>query len=231
MNANRIAHTHRILIAVALFATAACSRQSLLKGQPYIPVLERALRKSVSFPRGRVQIMSGLSSQMEATDWVQMKFPAQYLDFLQRARKDGLLNLAEEQQGPLDSIRNMGARFFSVSPTDKLLKMDNKTPDTPGLLTVLTAEFKVLQILKDQEYKPPVGMGGAGDEFRLVLGTGRRTPTQDAITLGQSYCAIEPQELKFRSVLQFNPFAKTYTFVDADLGRPQDSGWESENVK
>ncbi len=58
--------------------------------------------------------MSGLSSQMDAADWKILKFPIAYLDFLQRAQKDGLINLTEEQQSPLESIRNMGARFLRL---------------------------------------------------------------------------------------------------------------------
>ena len=67
--------------------------------------------------------------------------------------------------------------------------------------------------------------------FRLVLGTVERRPTPDAITLGKSYCATEAQEFKFRAVVQYNPFAKTYSYAVADLGNPQDSGWKTAHVK
>jgi hypothetical protein len=227
-------NTIRILTAAALFATGACSQQSLLKGQPYAEALLSGFKNDahLAIPIGRVQIMSDLSSQMEVIDWSKHKFPSKYLDLLQRAQKDGLLTLAEEQQSQLDSIRNMGSRFFAVTPTEKLQKM-NDAPKVIAELaaTVLTATFEILQVLKEQEYKPPVGFGGPGDEFRLVLGTVRRRPTPDAITLGKSYCVTEVQELKFRAVLQYNPFAKTYSFRAADLGNPQDPGWNTETVK
>lgn len=226
-------NTKRILIAVALFAIAACSRQSLLKAQPYRQQLEDGLFNAnafLIFPIGRVQVMSGLSSQMDAADWKILKFPIAYLDFLQRAQKDGLINLTEEQQSPLESIRNMGARFFAVTATEKLSKMKSNA-QFGGNLVVWISTFEILQVLKDQEYKPPVGFGGAGDEFRLVLGTVRRSPTPNAITLGKFYCPTEVQELKFRAVLQYNPFAKTYSYRAADLGNPQGPGWNTENVK
>jgi hypothetical protein len=228
MNTNRRMNTNRMLIAVALFATASCSRQSLRKGQPYAQQLQEGLKWNngfADFPTGRVQIMSGLSSQMEAADRTNQKFPLAYLAFLQQAEKDGLLKLTEEQQGPLDAIRNMGSRFFTVTWTEKLSKMKFSGS------TVLTATFEILQILKDQEYNPSVGFGSAGDEFRLVLGMVRSRPTPNAMALGKYYCNTEVQELKFRAILQYNPFAKTYSYRVADLGNPQDPGWNTQYVK
>jgi hypothetical protein len=242
-------NTNPIGVVVLTLGIASCNGVRLPGSQPsapYLPVLEQGLTAQhdcITFPRGRVQIMGAMSSQMEAADWNQLKFQIQYLTYLQSAQTNGLLTVTEEQQNSLERIRNMGARFFKVVPTDKLSQMQAATNSDieqvlsqwlhkrDRIVAVQIGTIKVLQILKDEEYKPRVRVGGAGDEFRLVLGTVRDTPTQQAKTLGRYFATIEPQELKFRAVLQFNPFAKTYKYVTADVGNPQDAGWKTETVK
>jgi hypothetical protein len=171
---------------------------------------------------------------MEATDINQLKFPIQYMQQLQRAQQDGLVEFREEQQGALESIGNMGSRFFEVSPTNKLLKLQYAKKSTYNLIAVQCGTVKVLQILKDEAYQPSLqssGTGG-GDEFRLVLGTILDTPTQQGMALGKMFCLVdEVTEFKFRAILQYNPFAKSYKYVAADIGDPKAPGWMSENVK
>jgi hypothetical protein len=125
----------------------------------------------------------------------------------------------------------MGATFYVVSPTEKLLKLQDPQKSTGKFIVVPFGTMKLLEVLKEEDYKSPTPLGGAGDQFRLVLGTVHAEPSAQALTLGKSYGGIEPNDLKFRAVLQFNPFAKTYTYITADLGNLKDPGWYSQNVK
>ena len=226
---------HQILVVIVAFAAVGCNRVKLPSGHsdaPYLSVLEQGLTDQTDvmlFPRGEVQIMSGLSSQMESRDVNQLKFTIQYLEFLQNAQKGDLLTLTERQQGSLQSIGNMGARFFTVAPTPKLLQLQDAKKNKDKFVAVPIGTIKVLEILKDDEYKFP--RGAPGDEFRLILGRVRDTPTPQAKALPQHFATTEPQELKFRAILQFNPFAKTYTYVTADVGTPEDATWKTNNVQ
>ena len=127
----------------------------------------------------------------------------------------------------------MGRRFITVSPTDKLLKLEtppyNNANTAVGFSFVSVGTMKVTEVLKEEEHKVP----GAkpGDEFRIVLGKMRETPTPAAKELAALGANTEPRELKFRAILQFNPFAKTYTYVTADYGKPEDAGWLTNNIQ
>ena len=218
--------------ALLLFMTASCSRQPFA---PYVAVLEQGLENQrclLYYPRGQVRIMSGLSSQMEQEDWGQLKFRADYLPVLQYEQRAGLLSLIEKRQSALESIGNMGARFFTVAPSAKLLQMQDAEQSSAKRVAVRNATIKVIRILKDEEYKFPGRSSAAGDEFRLVLGTFRETQTQQGkIVVPRPPGIAESIELKFRAVLQFNPFAKVYTYVTADVGTPQEPGWATTNVQ
>jgi hypothetical protein len=227
------AHRTQIPIAALLLVTAASCNRSL--SSPYVAVLEQGLenyRCLLYYPRGQVRIMSGLSSQMEQEDWERLIFRADYLSMLQYAQREGLLNLTERRQSTLESIGSMGARFFTVAPTEKLLQMQDAKRSSPKRIAVRVATIKVLQILKDEEYKFPGRSGAAGDEFRLVLGTFSETQTrQGKILVPRPPGIPESVELKFRAILQFNPFANVYTYVTADVGTPQQPGWATTNVQ
>ena len=226
--------SHLILLFIGAVTILGCNRVKLPSGHsdaPYLAVLEQGLTNQVDlmrFPRGQVQIMSALSSQMESDDSNRLRFKVQYLDVLQRAQKDGLLNLTEKLQSSLESVGNMGARFFTVSPTEKLLQLHDAKRSNDKCVAIPIGTVKVIEVLKENEYK--AGTGAPGDEFRLVIGRCRDTPTAQAKKL-VGFCTQEPQDLKFRAVLQFNPFNKTYTYVIADTGNPEEAGWSTSYVK
>src|SRR5262245_15669741 len=84
-------------ISLLVLLVAACDRVKLPEGKrsaPYITVLEQGLTDQFDnhrFPRGEIQIMSELSSQIETGDPKQMKFQASYLQELQKAEKAGFV--------------------------------------------------------------------------------------------------------------------------------------------
>lgn len=219
---------------VAALLLAGCDPVKAPKGvdpKPYLRVLTEGLTKEFDYhrkPQGVVTIMSGLSSAMEAGDFAQMRFSAQYLDHLRLAEKAGFVTLQEHQQDPLSAIANLGARYFTVTPTDKLRKLADPAESSDTVLAVPVGRMKILEVISEEACV--LKRTTPGDEWRLVLGLVRDTPTEQALALGRQFCSVEEQTLKFRALLHFNPFGKTYRYVAADWGRPNDMGWKSENV-
>ena len=72
-------------------------------------------------PVGDVEIMSGLSSQMENSDFKKKRFKEDYYKFLQYLQTKGLAVLGEQQQSELSAIGRMGARTVTVTPTEKAI--------------------------------------------------------------------------------------------------------------
>lgn len=227
--------TKLFTVSIVVLLVAACDRVKLPEGEksaPYLTVLEQGLTDNLDtdrLPRGEVRIMSELSSEFEKPDATHMKFQARYLQILQKAEKAGLVTLSERPQNALESVGNMGARFFTVTPTDALLKLQSSEKSDDRWVAVPIGTMKVLEIIKEEEYK--FAERKSGDEFRLVLGRLRDTPTPQAKALASLGVTTEPQDLKFRAILQFNPFAKTYTYIVADFGKPDESGWSTDFVR
>lgn len=225
--------TCQTLVVLILFVASSCNR---LTSRPYLPVLEQGLADEAGLlkvPRGRVRIMSALSSRMEAEDWSQLKLLNSWLPYLQNLHKCGLITLTEEQQGGMDAFFTMGARFFMVSPTDKLLQLQDDRKAGSNFVAVSLRRAEVVEILKDEEYKYPGRSGTGGDDFRLILGKAHLTSTQQAKALqAVGYDAfIGTSVLRFRAILKLDPFTKTYTYVTGDVTNQQNPGWLSNNVQ
>ena len=221
-------HRTSIYLVILLGVLLGCGRAN---PKPYLAILETGITKQVDFarfPQGKVTIMSGLSSAMESGDAKSMRFPLKYLEYLQQAEEDQLLTLSERQQNSLEQITNMGARFFKVAPTETLRQMADPKESGQKWLAVQIGAIKVLEIMSEEPCK--LRQATPGDEFILVVGLLSDTPTQHAKALGPRYGTVEPQELKFRAILQLNPFDKTYRFIIADVGRPDETEWKSDNV-
>jgi hypothetical protein len=231
---NTMKHLLLICLATLLACLVACDQVKAPKGvdpKPYLTVLEKGLTKHHDFerlPQGQITIMNAWSSAMESGDANAMRFPLRYLEHLQRAEKDGLLRLAEKRQDVWGQLANQGARLFSVTPTEKLRQMADPKESDEKWLAVPIGTIKVLEIMSEEPCK--LKRATPGDEFRLVLGLISDTPTQQVKALGPEYGTIEPQKLKFRAILQFNPFDKSYTYHISDCGKPSEAGWNSEYV-
>jgi hypothetical protein len=95
-------------------------------------------------------------------------------------------------------------------------------------LVVLVGHMSLLEIVSSEPCK--LKRATPGDQFRLVIGLVEDTPNSNAKILGSTYATQEPQKLKFRAILQFNPFTKTYTYVTGDYGQPEAAVWLTESV-
>jgi hypothetical protein len=179
-------------------------------------------------PVGQITIMSQMSSQMEEANLETLRLPLQYLESLQQAEKDGLITLTEKNQSEMDKLLTMGARIFTATATDKLRKLIDPKESTEKWLAIPIGTMQVEEVMSEEQCK--LVKATPGDQFRLVVGLVTDTPTEQVKTLGRNYGTVETQKLKFRAILQFNPFTKTYTYVVADLGKPEDPGWHSDIV-
>jgi hypothetical protein len=218
---------HLVILAVAVVACDGADRKG------YITAVEDGLTKAhgtQNYPQGQITIMSALSSRMESADSRTMRFRIEMLEALQVAEKAGFLKLSELQQSSLDQIGSIGARFFIVTPTDKLRQISDPKESSEKWLAVRIGTFKIMKVISDE----PCSLKKAtpGDEFRLVVGLVSQNPTQQgqSIAPAMNVGKLDVQSHKFRAILQFNPFNKSYSLVAADLGSPKETGWYSESV-
>lgn len=179
-------------------------------------------------PVGQITIMSAMSSQMEEANLETLRLPLQYIESLQQAEKDGLITLTEKNQSEMDKLMTMGARIFTATATDKLRKLIDPRESTEKWLAIPIGTMQVEEVMSEEPCK--LVKATPGDQYRLVVGLVTDTPTEQVKTLGRNYGTVETQKLKFRAILQFNPFTKTYTYCVADLGKPEDPGWKSDIV-
>jgi hypothetical protein len=109
--------THQVAIAVLLLASASSGHGQVPQGKlpAYSNVLEEGLMNQLDtmrVPRGRVQIIDAMGSQFETDNPGQLKFRYQYLTFLKKAQKDGLVTLTEERQSDLQTTGQHGSDFL-----------------------------------------------------------------------------------------------------------------------
>ena len=180
----------------------------------------------IMLPVGDIEIMSGLSSQMESNDFQRKRFKADYLNLLNDLKSRGLLTYAEQRQSELDAIGRMGVRTLTVTPTDLAKQHRDEKLSSPNYLVVRIATCEVRNIVRSSPYQSP--HLPQSEEYRLVLGTYscKGIPW---------FLAIYPEgkdgDFKFRAVLKLNPFTKRYVFVTGDCGDLQEDGWKSSNVQ
>lgn len=226
-------HQFLICLAILLTCLVACDQSESSKGanpKPYLTVLEEGLTEHGFdlFPQGQIEITSGLSSAMESGGGWSMRSRLQneiYLKyFLQDAEKQGLLNLAEKQQRSPGQIA-MGSRFFMVTATEKLRQMADPKKSDEKWLAVQRGTIKVLKIISEEPCK--LQQATPGDKFLLVMGLISQTPTK---VFSPKDGTVKRQELKFRAILQVNPFDKSYKFLTSDIGNPSEHDWFSNHV-
>jgi hypothetical protein len=235
---------HYLIIATALIAVCGCGKKSenattqstmdagtaksIAKEIPYKEELERGLAKQFNYlpiPRGDIQIMSGLSSQMESANMKAKRFPDKYLEALQACEKEGLLKFTETPQSQLDQIASMGTRKFTVTPTALAVNAADKKLSDHDWIYIPLGTCRVKTVVKDMEYRHPAL--AASDDFRLVVGTYERSYNDFAKRLGE---ASKPETFKFRALAKVNPFNQTYSFQIADWGNIAEDAWQSANI-
>lgn len=168
--------------------------------------------------------MSGLSSQMEQADLKNKRFPIQLLEGLEAWKEVGLIEYTEQKQSELALIGSMGTRRFTVTPKQKAIDASDPTLSTSDVLYIPLGTCTVLSIVKDVEYQNP--LLPQSDDFRLVVGTYRRSYNEFSRTQGAS----EDEVFKFRALMKVNPFNQTYSFQGADWGNIDEDVWKTQNI-
>jgi hypothetical protein len=241
----QVAATAFSVFVVLLSPTAHCQNQPLsdnsvqTNAESYRPVLEHGLNHQFEFtffPVGKVRIMGPQESEItermgQGADWQRLEFPGRMLAFLEQAEKDGLVKIEEQKVEGLGVLLTQGARFFTVLPTEKLIKLQDATSSSSAYIKVRVGTFNVTEIISDEAFTPPKGVGGPGDQFRLILGKVKDTPTSQSKKLGPNYVMGSGEEFKFRAVMQVNPFTKSREFVMADIGKIDRNDWLSGFVE
>jgi len=191
-------------------------------------VIENGLENQfnyMSIPRGEIEIMSALSSEMEKSDWSRKRFKNSYLDNLKGAAERGFLSYKEHTQSSLESIGRMGAKTFTVTPSDKALQAKDEERSNDDWVKIKFAECEVTKIVKNVEYSHPTLP--QSDEFRLVVGSYKRIPT----AVAKDYEELETKEFKFRALVKVNQFTGEYHFRTADWGLIDEGEWKTNRIR
>jgi len=221
--------SYLIFLLASLMGCNRMEAQKALSFKPYISILEDGLTKKFDYlwvPQGRITIMDKLRSTYTPANVQSMIFQYKTLKDLQDSQNDGLVNLSEEKQSPL--LDTSGNRIFVVTPNEKIRQMADPKESNQKWIAILLGTMKVLKIIKEEPCK--LKRATPGDEFLLVVGLLRDPPTQNVKTLGPEYGTVEPRELKFRAILQLNPFNQSYKFIIADTGMLNETEWKSDWV-
>lgn len=240
-----IAQMAATVIALAPNLPANCQNQPLppkpaqLNAETYKSVLEHGLNHQFEFaffPVGKLRIMGPQESEItermgQSGDWQRLEFPGRMLAFLEQAERDGFLKIEEQKVEGLGALLMQGARFFVALPTEKLIKLQDLKSSTSTYIKVQLGKFDVTEIISDEAFTPPKGLGGPCDQFRLILGKVRDIPTSQSMELGPNYIMGSGEEFKFRAVMQVNPFTKSREFVMADIGKVDRNDWLSGFVE
>ncbi len=181
---------------------------------------------NTQIPLGEVEIVDRFSPLID-NDWNNRRFRSDFFDYLKYLESKQLVTLAEKQQSDVNAIERMGARTVNVMPTERARKVSDPKLSNDKLLTIRYATCKVLKIIRSSPYQSL--LLPQSEEYRLVLGTYRRTPNEIRRELEPNDKEIP--ELKFRAILKLNPFTKRYVFVTADWGKPEEDQWETQNVQ
>ena len=201
--------------------------RSAARAIPYKEVIETGLTKQFNYlgiPRGKVQVMSAMSSQFEAADLKNKRLPIQFLKAMEAWKEAGLIEYTELKQSDLDLMGNMGTRIFTVTPTQKANDAGDPKESDSAWLQIPIGQCKVLSVVKDVEYHNP--KLPQSDDFRLVVGTYERSFNDFAKAGGAGTNEI----FKFRALLKVNPFNQSYSFQGADWGKIELDKWETDRI-
>ena len=121
-------------------------------------------------PLGDIEIMTGLSSQMENSDFQRKRFKGDYLNFLNNMKKMDSLHTQNDGNPNLMPLVAWGLELYSHTDLPS-----QTTPRREALsanylvLRVLPARFR--DIVRSSPYQSP--LLPQSEEYRLVLGTYR----------------------------------------------------------
>lgn len=217
-----------VAITMTFAASAGCGREGLSTA---------AVRDTVAngltiqfsqqwIPIGPVTVITALEAQLEPADPSKKRYDHSGYDLFKMLAAKGMLTLQEQQQSGLASLGRMGAVTVTVTPTEKARALADKNQTNPGYLVVTLAQCEVLSIVRDTAYSSPALP--ASDQFKLVMGTFRFTPTEFALAVDSTSKGLEA---RFKAVLRFDPFAKVYKYGSADWGPLNSEAWSTHFVQ
>ena len=179
---------------------------------------------TILIPDGPIQIVYGLSAQIEGSSFRTRRFSTQYLESLRRWEQKGLLSIRPVNQSTLETIGQMGAQTVVVVPAETLRKAADSARSKNGYLAISAGSVRIEEIVRDTAYSSP--QLSSSEQYRLVLGTYRLTPSP--ITVFDSTDVVK--SYRFKALLKLDPFAKRYSFVAVDWGAIGTSEWETHRV-
>ena len=178
----------------------------------------------VRIPEGDIKVMSSLTSQLVPMDVQRKQYNQMGFSFLEAWEGLGLLTLRKHPQSSLEEVMRMGEVTVAVTPTQLAREIaDTEQPDA-GYLRIVTSDCNILSIVQDTAYASP--KLPASDQYRLVLGTFRATPTAGWLRVVPSDKA---ESFRFKALLKFDPFSKSYQLIRSDqddLDEP--GGWRPQ---
>lgn len=217
-----------ILAALMYLSLSACGDNAATAppsaNSPYKEEVESGLAgefNSLRIPLGIIEVLSPRWGDGAGQPWMK-RFSNSYLTDLTALKDAGLVTFKETDQ--TDTLRLKGARQFEVTLTKKALDLCDPKKSDKEWACIPIGTCRIKTIVKDIEYPQPP----SSDNFRLIVGTYERTYSDLGIQLfGEREKVLV---LKFRAVLKYNPFNKTYSFQKADYGDPNKDEWTTKNV-
>ncbi len=152
---------------------------------------------------------------------------------LQRA---GLVVVSQIPQAYWDSYLNRTQGLgtpVQIAGTSKLMSLNPPVIPVAGqelrIFRVKIADVRIDEVTTDQDYSGPLAT--PGEKYRLILGTFLKVPTEVASVLGPALAAQSEDRSKFRSIVKYNQFAKTWQVIAFDTGLLNTDTWLSSNVR
>lgn len=140
-----------------------------------------------------------------------------------------LLTLKKVEQSSLAEVSRMGGSDWIVTPTEALLKVADQKLSTPKKLVVRVFNVTITSIVRDTGYAPSaLSSLSKTEEYRLVMGTLRSTPTKFAKDQNP---AAPTEDGRFRALVTVDPFGKTFRFVTVDIAKDGGDTWLTHNVE
>lgn len=151
------------------------------------------------------------------------EFSVNTFKIFQDMEKIGLLSI-----GGGDADYSSLKYTYNINITDKGNKVKDKIDDK-GFYWFRTATLKVNKIVKNVEYKQP--LGATNDEFRLIMGIYDFYPTD----MGKEWFPLRTKDkivkqYKFKALVKYDPFQSKYLYVKRDWGYLDKNIFETHNI-
>lgn len=183
-------------------------------------------------PIGKIVIGSNIMTQQDPKNHV---YNSKFRNILLGYNKIGIVLVDEIKDMSMSSA--LGEKKYNVNITDK---GKNNALGTNGQGDYLFrwANVKISKIVKNSEFKPafdyyPAGKIDRSADYRLVLGIYdlKYTDTQNEIHAALGLKVPKSKALKFKALLQYDPFKEKYKYVQKDWGNLDKDDWVTNTIK